>query len=502
MSLLSLRRGGKYSAFLCAALLLAPVLAKRALAAEPWVEQGHQIPADGGAGDNFGIPVAIDGDTAVVGSAGHDRGSEDNVGAAYVYNRINGAWVFQQKLMASDGTGTNIFGDQFGASVGISGDTIIIGADQDDTPTGGNAGSAYIFTRTAGVWTEQQHLFASAGNPGAAFGCAVAIEGDTAVVGSFWEDSSSGTNAGAAYVFKRTGTTWALQQRLNSPDVGDGMLFGISVAVSGPYMVIGSHVGAYLFYRSTPNWIFAQKWQALNGNPDDNFGHSVAVHGDVGVVGAPLDDTAAGMDAGSAYIFQIRNGLEPLQQKVTASNAAERDRYGYAVAVDGEKVLIGAYNGDTSEGANTGAAYLIARNAGVWAEEQILKGSDTAINDGFAIGVAMRGGRAIVGAYQHAQVRNGNTIVSGGTYIFGPPETVPCNLRIERRPGFPGQTQLVFGPIVAGQTYVVKSKANLTDPSWQPLQNFGSGDNGNERIVIDGDQTVPKKFYRVEITRP
>jgi CSLREA domain-containing protein len=387
---------------------------------ETWIEQAHQLPFDGQAGNTFGFKVAVDGDTAVVGSAGFRRGGEDNVGAAYVYVRVNGEWVFQQKLMASDGTGSNIFGDQFGAAVGVSGDTIIVGANQDDTAIGVNSGSAYIFTRTNGVWTEQQHLFASSGAPGAAFGDAVAIEGDTAIIGSLWEDSSSGNNAGGAYIFKRSGGIWAQQQRLNSPDSGDGMNFGISVAISGQYIVIGSNVGAYLFFRSVPNWIYAQKWQALDGESNDGFGQSVAVSGDTGVVGAPLDDTPRGTDTGSAYIFQIRNGLEPLQQKVTASNGAENDRYGFSVATNGATVIVGAFNGDTAGEANTGVAYVIGKNGADWEQRQLIVGSDTGINNRFGVGVAMGRDSAIIGAYQHDQVIGANTVPTGGSYIFSP----------------------------------------------------------------------------------
>jgi len=153
--------------------------------------------------------------------------------------------------------------DFFGSSVAISGDTIVVGASADGTAAGTNAGSAYVFTRTGSTWSQQDHLFADDAASDDFFGSSVAISGDTIVVGASSDSTAAGTHAGSAYVFTRAGTTWSQQDHLFANDAA-----------------------AY-----------------------DYFGYPVAISGDTIVVGAGRDDTAAGADAGSAYVF-TQNFLE------------------------------------------------------------------------------------------------------------------------------------------------------------------------------------------------
>jgi len=166
-----------------------------------------------------------------------------NAGAVYVFTRSGGAWVEQAKLMASDAQAS----DQFGVSVSVSGDTAVIGADREATG-GSNAGAVYVFTRSGGAWVEQAKLMASDAQANDVFGASVAVSGDTAVIGAYFEDTG-GSSAGAAYVFTRSGGAWVEQAKLMASDAQASDVFGASVAVSGDTAVIGASNAdaAYIF---------------------------------------------------------------------------------------------------------------------------------------------------------------------------------------------------------------------------------------------------------------
>ena len=156
---------------------------------------------DGAAEDYFGAAVAIDGDTAIVGAPRNDINGDADQGAAYIFVRSGGIWTQQDKLKAATGAA----GDFFGGTVDISGDTAIVGACFNDVGANVNQGSAYIFTRSAGVWTQQQKLTSGDGAANDLFGFSVTIDGDTAIIGAHLADASANANQGAAYVFTRSG---------------------------------------------------------------------------------------------------------------------------------------------------------------------------------------------------------------------------------------------------------------------------------------------------------
>src|SRR5690606_23197417 len=143
-----------------------------------------------------------------------------SAGSAYIYYKNTTGWTLQQKLVASDRGA----GDYFGTVVAISGDYIVIGAyNEDEDASGSNtlsdAGSAYVFVRNGSTWSQQQKLVTSDRNSGDYFGSSVAISGDYIVVGARLEDedasgSNTLSNAGSAYVFIRSGSTWSQQQKL------------------------------------------------------------------------------------------------------------------------------------------------------------------------------------------------------------------------------------------------------------------------------------------------
>jgi hypothetical protein len=331
------------------------------------------------ASDLFGGAIAISGDTLVVGASledsnavGVDGNEADNsassAGAAFVFVRTAGVWSRQAYLKASN-TGSL---DGFGASVAISGDTIVVGASGEDSNAVGvngneadnsaaGAGAAYVFVRTAGVWSQQAYLKASNTEAGDSLGTTLSISGDTLVVGAALEDSSavgingnqadnSAADSGAAYVFLRTVGVWAQQAYLKASNTDANDNFGYSVSISVDTVVVGAFFessdatfvnaslsggsgtqadnsavkagAAYVFLRSTGAWSQQAYLKASNTETGDFFGRSVATSGNTTVVGAISEDSnATGVNAplvggpgtqednsltsaGAAYIFE------------------------------------------------------------------------------------------------------------------------------------------------------------------------------------------------------
>jgi hypothetical protein len=271
-----------------------------------WIEQQYVTVADGALGDSFGSSVAIDGTTLVVGSPESDIAGR-KTGSAYVF-LFSAGWNLQQKLIASDGD----IGDKIGSSVAVSGDTAVVGAFRHSPAAGFNAGAAYVFTRSGVAWTEQQELIASDGAPADLFGYSVAVSGNTAVIGSQQDDTAGGTNSGSAYVFVRSGVTWTQQQKLTGSDAGESDFVGESVAVSGDTAVIGSDASAaYVFARSGVTWTEQKKLTSADVNPFDSFGTSVGLSGTTALVGARFADTPTVSSAGAAYVFTLVDITKP-----------------------------------------------------------------------------------------------------------------------------------------------------------------------------------------------
>ncbi len=324
-----------------------------------WTQQARLTAADGAEGDEFGTSVAISGDTVVVGASFATVGTNTYQGAAYVFVRSGATWTQQAKLTAGDGGG----GDQFGTSVAISGDTAVVGAPGHGG--GASSGAAYVFVCDATSWSQQAELTVDDGSGNDQFGSAVAISGDTAVVGANLETVGSNPEQGAAYVFVRSGTTWSQQAKLTDEDGASSDQFGYSVAIYGDTAVVGAlatTVGttedegaAYVFVRSGTTWSQQAQLSAADGQSDDWFGCSVGISGDTVVVGAVMDGVGTNFEQGSAYLY-LDNGTTWSQQaKLTASNGAQWDRFG-SVAISADTVAAGDL--DRSQG----GAYIFTLN--------------------------------------------------------------------------------------------------------------------------------------------
>ncbi len=377
--------------------------------------------------------------------------------------------IAQQAYLKASNTGAN---DLFGSWIAMSGDTVVVGAPSESSAATGvngnqnsnsaaNAGAAYVFVRNGNTWTQQAYLKAS--NTGAQdlFGIAVAISGDTIVVGAQGESSAatgingnqadnSAANAGAVYVFVRNGTTWTQQAYLKASNTNAQDFFGRSVAISGNTLVVGAigeasaatgingnqldnsapESGAtYVFVRNGTTWT-QQAYLKSSQAGDTHFGFAVAISGDTAVVGDE-DPT------GAAYVF-VRSGTTWTQQaRLTASNADAGDFFGMAVAISGDTVLVGAqYEASAATGINgnqsdntapqAGAAYVFVRSGSSWTQQAYLKGSNTEAGDRFGIRLAISGDTALVGAFgedSSATGVNGNqsdnsASNSGAAYVF------------------------------------------------------------------------------------
>ena len=344
---------------------------------DPTFTQQQKLEAsDAAAGDIFGQSVAISGDTIVIGASGNDRARGADQGSAYVFVRSGGVWTQQQKLVASDARA----GDRFGSSVAIDDETIVVGAPLDDGVGGADQGSAYVFVRSAGVWSQEQKLEASDAAANDNFGQSVAIRERRVAVGSPGDDGAGSIDQGSAYVFVRSGGVWSQEQKLEASDAAANDNFGSSVGISRRTVVVGAlnddgaQGSAYVFTRSGGVWSQEQKLEASDAAAGDNFGSSVAIRGRTVVVGAPGDDGAQG----SAYVFTRSGGVWSQEQKLEASDGASNDLFGQSVAIRRRTVVVGAPFDSGAAGIAQGSAYIFVRSAGVWSQEQKLLASDAA----------------------------------------------------------------------------------------------------------------------------
>ena len=390
------------------------------------------LAGDGAAGDKFGRSIAIYGDTTVVGAPHDDDGGNDS-GSAYIFERNEeGAdnWGFVKKLIASDGAA----GDQFGRSVDIDGDTIVVGAIFEDE-NGIYSGSSYIFDRNRGGannWGETRKIDASDGVADDYFGRIVVIGGDTVAVGAHGDDDH-GASSGSVYIFDRNrggADNWGETKKITANDGAALDGFGYSVAIDHNTVAVGSTYdddggnpdSVYLFDRDqggTDNWGETRKITAGNDPASDyGFGYSVSIGGDTLVVGAVWGIGNEGYP-GSAYIFdRNRGGANNWGEtrKITGSESVNGGRFGYSVSISDNIVVVGAVY-DNDDGDQSGSAYIFDRNQGGtdhWGERIKLTANDGAAGDNFGSSVSTSGGTVFVGASGNND--GGNN--SGSAYVF------------------------------------------------------------------------------------
>jgi hypothetical protein len=259
--------------------------------------------------------------------------------------------------------------DSFGNAVAVDGDTLIVGSSVDDIGANADQGSAHVYRWTGSGWTLEATLTAPGGGAIDYFGSSVAISGDTAIVGAYGDNVGPNANQGSVYVFTRTGSTWTQQAQLT----------------------------------------------AAGGAAADLFGWSVAISGDTAIVGAPYDDVGANANQGSAYAF-VRTGSAWTQQaQVTAVGGASGDLLGSSVAVSGDTAIVGAHLDDVGANTDQGSAYIFTRSGSTWIPQAQLTAAGGAANDWFGVSVAISGDVAIAGAYLDDVGANAD---QGSAYVF------------------------------------------------------------------------------------
>jgi len=377
----------KINILLITAALLLRILSTPTSAGLIWQEK--LTASDGQEYHSFGYSVSISGDVCVIGARGSPH--------AYIFRFDGSNWLEEQKFSSSDWEA----GDFFGWSVSISGDLCVVGAENDD-----NKGSAYVFRFVEGIWIVEAKLTASDGEYGDNFGFSVSISGRTCIVG-MWRDDDYGNDSGAAYIFRFDGTDWIQEVKLQPQDLKSEDHFGYDVSVCGDICLVGAegknYYGAgagvvYVFRFNGSNWIKEAKLGASDPAPVDSFGFSVSISSNVCVMGSPFDNDR-GWQAGSAYIFRFdgSNWLE--EAKLTAFDGAADDNFGRSVSISGDVCVIGArYDDDI--GVSSGSAYVFRFKDNAWIKEAKLVPFDGAASDYFGGSVASGSDSIVVGAYR------------------------------------------------------------------------------------------------------
>ena len=397
----------------------------------------------------FGTSVAVSGDTVVVGAPGHRYWpTDETTRAAYVFTKPNQGWSDTSEaveLTAPDGSRE----DKFGHSVAVSGDSVVVGAyladpeaDEEDF------GAAYVFTRPSGGWTDTSdavQLTAPDGAKGREFGWSVSVSGDTLVVGAPYtgesidfetyreEDAAEDKTPflGSAYVYTRVGSDWGDGSDPVKLTASDGIpwtQFGWSVSVSGDLVVVGApgvrwsleHAGAYMFTKPFGGWRSGseqRKLPRLDNETRSFFGSSVYAGADIVVVGASDDNNENGPGAGSAFVYRMPTdgwaSDSPIADStmLTAFDGPSGDRFGHSVAVQGETLVVGVPGNHPTE---RGRANVYMRRGDDWDYFRILAASDAVPGARFGSSVAVSESTFVVGA-----PGTGKGDAPGAAYVFG-----------------------------------------------------------------------------------
>jgi hypothetical protein len=414
--------------------------------------------------DGFGSTVDLSGDTAVVG-AGLDDVAGVNAGCVYVFVRSTGVWTRQALLKSHDVTA----GDEFGGSVSISGDTLVVGARQASNPLN-LSGSVYVFVRTGSTWTQQAELSVPDAAVNDLFGSSVAIDGDT-IAAAAPNDDDGGSNSGSIYIFTRTGTIWSQQAKLVAPDANTSDLLGSRLSLSGDTVMAGvptdddggSNTGSvYVFQRTGETWAAPTKIHSSDPTPSRRFGVSATVRGDLALIGndanhdaelfrwtgaawaheatvvpdspssdsdfgegalsimgdriavSDIFDGNTGLLAGAVYLFEESGGVWEQQAKLIVSSFAGEDLFGYSVAISGETLAAGAL-GDDLQSLGSGSLSIFTRGSSGWSLEASLYADDAAATSALGNAIALTGDSCLVGAESES---TSGVLNSGSAYLF------------------------------------------------------------------------------------
>ena len=332
------------------------------------------VAADAKDGDKFGSAVAMDGDWAICGAPDRDPGGFIvDSGTAYVFHRVGPDWIQQQKLTP----GGLVTFEHLGAAVAISGDTILIGAPGHGLPYALNTGAAYVYHFDGATWKLQQKLWADDGEVVDEFGSAVAVFGDFALI------SAPRHQNGVVYLFHRNSfNKWEQQQEIAPAGGTSYQGFGRSMAVSGDRALIGAqsmYGSAFMFHFDGVNWTQEQEF-----SPDDwLFGQCVALSGNQALISDGV---------GVVYLYRYDGKAWNFTQTMMASDSEQAGGFGNTLALSNDTIFIGAPL------AITGAVYLFRNDGYTWVQQRKVISSEAAQGDKFGAAVALDGELALFGA--------------------------------------------------------------------------------------------------------
>jgi hypothetical protein len=467
-----------------------------------WHQEAYLKASNGDSSRKFGSALSIEGDTLVV-AGGNDGSNQTTItngqasstntslpssGATFVYKRIGSNWIQEAYIKAVNAD----INDFFGASVSIDRDTIAVGATGEastqTTITNGatassintltNGGAVYVYKRTGANWTQEAYIKPSNPDMADGFGYSVKMHADTLLVSTQGEDSNqvtitNGTTAsldnskissGAAYVYKRTGTTWAQEAFIKAANADTSDIFGIASSFHRDTVAIGApnessnqttitngttastdntkaNAGAvYIYKRTGVTWAQEAYIKPSNANNTQAFGGSVGIDGDTLVVdaynensnqttitnGATASADVSATAAGAVYIFGRSGATWTQKAYIKAFNNTAGNNFGKNVAISGNTIVVGALNESSSLttitngaaptvdtlAATSGAAYVYVRNGATWTHEAHIKAINGATQDNFGDKVSISGDTIAIGTFNEDAPQ---TYISNGT---------------------------------------------------------------------------------------
>jgi len=459
----------------------------KALVVGGWRQQSYIKAANNDAGDKFGVSISISGDTLAVGTSAEDsnqttitngttassNNSNTDSGAVYVYKRSGTSWAQEAYIKAANSEA----GDEFGYTVSLDNDTLAVGAYLEDsqvtTITNGtsassdnnqnNSGAVYVYKRTGNNWAQESFIKAwNSDGSHDMFGYNVSLDNDTLAVGAYWDNST-----GSVYIYKRTGSNWALEDYLRPVNLPSYKRFGTAISLDGKTLAVGAYEegstqttitngttassttnsdseqsGAVYVYKRADNstWVQEAYIKAVNNDREDHFGASVALDNDTLAVGVRYEDsnqttitnddsTASTNDSnsssGAVFVYK-RTGTNWAQEAyIKAANNDSEDLFGWSVALEGDTLVVGAYQEDSDQSTITngtsassndsnsesGAVYFYKRTGNNWAQMAYIKACDSGDGDRFGYSVSLDNGSLAVGAIEEDS--NQTTITNG-----------------------------------------------------------------------------------------
>ncbi|MCA9219583.1 MAG: hypothetical protein KDA71_04610, partial [Planctomycetales bacterium] len=286
----------------------------------------------------YGVDVALKNGIAVIGAS-----TQDDIGAAYVFEEDNGTWSQVAKLSSNGLTDL----PNFGARVACDGERILVSASEAST-LGDNSGVVFVYERIANTWQEVAQLDTGVYEGRTRFGRNVAIQGNWAFISAYKIDGAGAGHPGVVHVFERVNGNWLEVDRLLSPSMRRATYFGYEVVTDGDTTVIGSleEVGAgydgaaYVYRRVNGSWQNVARLVGPNGEAGTKFGANVALSGNTIAVGASIADTQYGVNSGVTHIFREIGGNWRLVESLEPANGTAQQAFGQPAVLDGNNLIV------------------------------------------------------------------------------------------------------------------------------------------------------------------